>query len=140
MSISSTPRRLGALGRVALATEVAMTYARVRWLMRTHDLSETVSNLRSDERGVSALGDDAGFEVFRLVEASGRVLRLFPTDTRCLARSLVTLRVLARRGVHTRLIIGVRTVPEFGAHAWIELAGRALLEPGDTAQGRLLEL
>jgi hypothetical protein len=55
-------------------------------------------------------------------------------------RSLVLVRVLARRGIESRLIIGVRTQPQFGAHAWVEQAGHALLDPGDTAAGRLVEL
>src|SRR4051794_6633361 len=140
MSAASSPRRLGLFGRAALAAEVLVTYLRVRWLLKTRDLNETVSTLRALASGRPPSAPDAGFEIFRIVEVVGRVLRPLPTDTRCLARSLVTLRVLARRGVDTRLVIGVRTAPQFGAHAWIEHEGRALLEPGDTAQGRLLEL
>ena len=70
-----------------------------------------------------------------------RALVLTPGGTRCLMRSLVLLRLLARRGIgDAELIIAVQPGPAvLDAHAWVELDGRALLPPGDGHE-RLLVL
>jgi hypothetical protein len=41
--------------------------------------------------------------------------------------ALVLTRMLARRGIATTFVLGVRAQPQFAAHAWIELGGVALL-------------
>ena len=69
-----------------------------------------------------------------------RLLAHVPGDTRCLARSLVLTRLLAKRGIETKLVIGARTTPEFLAHAWVEYDGHPVLNPGDDSFGRLVEL
>ena len=68
------------------------------------------------------------------------VLRLLPTDSRCLVRSLVLTRLLARRDIPSTLIIGVTAAPEFKAHAWVEHAGRPLLPSYGPMFARLVEL
>jgi hypothetical protein len=68
----------------------------------------------------------------------GRVLRVLPTDTRCLITALVLIRILARRSIDGRLVIGVRSADGVTAHAWVECAGRPVLDPGD--HERLLEV
>jgi hypothetical protein len=70
----------------------------------------------------------------------GRLLWYMPGDTRCLVRSLVLTRLLARRGIQAKLVIGARTTPEFLAHAWVEHDGSPVLDPGDESFGRLVEL
>ena len=53
---------------------------------------------------------------------------IFPST--CLERSLVLWWLLARRGVASRLRIGVRKSGEkFEAHAWVERDGVAIGEP-----------
>jgi hypothetical protein len=69
-----------------------------------------------------------------------RTLDPLPGDTRCLVRSLVLVRLLARRGVPARLIIGVTRTGPFAAHAWVERDGRALLPSGGGHLARLTEL
>jgi hypothetical protein len=76
----------------------------------------------------------------RLGYAVVRTLRLLPTDSRCLMRSLVLTRLLARRGIAGTLVIGVRTGERFEAHAWVEHSGTPLLDPGDATFRRLVEL
>lgn len=50
---------------------------------------------------------------------------------RCLTRSLVLWRLLARRGIPSELHIGVRKeASELLAHAWVECAGRPVGEDG----------
>ncbi len=69
-----------------------------------------------------------------------RTLALLPGDTRCLARSFVLTRLLARRGIPATLVIGTRTTPSFAAHAWVEHAGRPVLPAGDGSFARIVEL
>lgn len=76
----------------------------------------------------------------RLGGAVTRTLRALPTDSRCLAQSLTLLEILARRGISGTLVIGARPRPEFSAHAWVEYKGAPLLEPGEYADQRLVEL
>jgi hypothetical protein len=74
----------------------------------------------------------------RLGRAVQRTLRLLPTDSRCLIRSLVLTRLLARRSIPNTLVIGVRKTGEFEAHAWIEHGGQPILPAGEYT--RLTEL
>jgi len=60
-----------------------------------------------------------------------RLLSVLPTDSRCLIRSLVLLALLERRGAGATLVVGVRTEPQFAAHAWVECQGEALLPMTD---------
>ncbi len=111
--------------------------------MYRHSLPETVGLLREEARKDMVDGGEAELEAgggWRYAMAVVKVLRLLPTDSRCLVRSLVLTTVLARRGADTTLVIGVTAAPEFSAHAWVEHRGEALLEPGPTGDGRLLEL
>jgi hypothetical protein len=47
--------------------------------------------------------------------------------------------MLARRGIDSTFVLGVRANPSFGAHAWVERNGVALL-PTTYAFTRLSEL
>jgi hypothetical protein len=62
-----------------------------------------------------------------------------PFDSRCLIRSLVLVRILARRRIASSLVLGVSTTPAFEAHAWVEHAGVALL-PTSARFQRLSEM
>ena len=74
----------------------------------------------------------------RLGRAVVKTLRLLPTDSRCLIRSLVLSRILSRRAIPHTLVIGVRNDPEFMAHAWVEHEGYPVLPAGNYT--RLTEL
>jgi hypothetical protein len=67
-------------------------------------------------------------------QAFGIALRNHLHAMNCLRRSLALHRLLARRGVASRLVIGVRrTEGGLEAHAWIESAGRVLGDRPDVA-------
>jgi hypothetical protein len=54
-----------------------------------------------------------------------------PYSPVCLTRSLVLQFMLERRGVSSRLRLGTKNAEGwFAAHAWVEVAGHALIEPG----------
>jgi hypothetical protein len=121
-----------------LAIEILVAYARVRWILFRHDLPQAVRVLRAHSSAAAAAPDRR--EAIRLTHAVVRVLRLLPTDSRCLVRSLVVLAVLAARGRAVELVIGVQPGESFAAHAWVELDGAPLLEAGVAGDGRLVEL
>lgn len=126
--------------KARLAIEIFMTYARVRWLLLRFDLPTVLADLRSDT-GSPPSGDAArlaSLTGIRIGNAVVRALRVLPTDSRCLMRSLVLTVLLVRRGIDSSLIIGVRPGAELQAHAWLEREEIPLL-PAGVEYDRLLE-
>jgi Transglutaminase-like superfamily len=136
----SYPERLSHGERVRLAVEILAAYAQARRALRRAPIEAAVATLRSQSPPPSEDATGSLEEARRLGRAVTRLLSYVPGDTRCLARSLVLTRLLARRGVQAKLVIGARTEPEFLAHAWVEHAGEPVLDPGDGSFGRLVEL
>jgi hypothetical protein len=118
--------RVGPLLRVRLAAEVIRTYAQVRWLMSRNDIVHVVTVLRAgtDDRLDAAVARRLATRLDRPV---GRTLAVLPADSRCLVRSLVVLRMMARRGARCELSIGARSGTQFEAHAWVEHDGEPVL-------------
>ena len=133
---------LGRRERVAFALEVLGVYVRVRWLLLRRGTAPAVGILRRgllnpDTSGSVSTRVSLGIRAGRAVV---RVLRLLPTDSRCLMRSLVLTRMLARRGVYAKVVIGVRPGPTFAAHAWVEVDGQPVLATDESEYHRLVEL
>jgi len=131
------------VAKARLAVEILAAYVRVRRQLASRSLPAAVETLRPRDRATIPLsGDDQAERIAgaRLGHAVGRTLAPLPGDNRCLVRSLVLTTLLARRGISSSLIVGVRSGPEFLAHAWVERKGVALLDPGGPEFGRLLEL
>ena len=129
-------------GKLALAVEVLGIYVRVRWLVLRRGAVPAVSALR-DGAEAQAVDDPDGTRVIRgrrFGRAVMRVLRLVPADSNCLMRSLVLTRLLARRGVYAKVVIGVRPEPNFAAHAWVEVDGQPMLPTGASNYDRLVEI
>ncbi len=135
------PSPLGPVPRVRLATEIVAAYLQARRELRRAPIASAVAALRtaSPLPPVAPATDTLG-EARRLGRIVARTLALMPGDTRCLARSLVLTRLLARRGIPAKLVIGARAAPDFLAHAWVEYDGKPVLAPGDESFGRLVEL
>jgi hypothetical protein len=132
---------LGARDRLGLAGEIALAYVQARRRLRSEPIATAVVKLRAEPSGTTAATPVPALErAARLGRAVVRMLSLLPGDTRCLVRSLVLTRLLARRGIPARLVIGARTTPAFLAHAWVECDGVAVLDPGDGSFVRLVEL
>jgi hypothetical protein len=132
--------RLGALSRARLAVEILTAYAQARRALRRAPIESAVASLRSLAPATAPASASSLHDARRLGRAVTRMLSHVPGDTRCLARSLVLTRLLARRGVPAKLVIGARTEPEFLAHAWVEHDGEPVLDPGDGSFARLTEL
>ena len=137
---SMRPRR--PMERVRLAREIVAAYMQARRELRRAPIESAVAALRSEEALPPPLTPEPHEleEARRLGWAVARTLKLMPGDTRCLARSLVLTRLLARRGIPAKLVIGARGGPGFLAHAWVECDGQPVLSPGDESFGRLVEL
>jgi hypothetical protein len=131
---------LGPRRRAALAAEIVAAYLRARRRLRREPIERVVAHLRADGPAPTRQPAEALPEAARLGRAVVRTLAFLPGDTRCLRRSLVLTRLLARRGIPGRLVIGARTRPAFLAHAWVELDGVPVLATDDAAFGRLVEL
>lgn len=141
--LSGEFRSLPLPAKASLAAEIVVAYAIVRRELGRQDLRQTVEAIRSPRRKPRApVLPDAVHEGARLGAAVVRTLEAMPVDSRCLMRSLVLLRVLARRGVMGSLVIAVRPeeLLKLAAHAWVEVDGRPLLAPAGPGHGRLVTL
>jgi hypothetical protein len=133
--------RLTGVERARLVVEIVVTYAGVRLRLRRSDLPAVLAALRvPSRRAARAWPLPLARDERRLAAAAVRVLRVLPSDARCLARSLVVLAMLARRGTATTLVIATRPEPAFMAHAWVEHAGRPILPTEGFGDVRLVEL
>jgi len=126
--------------RARLAVEILASYLQAQRALRRAPIESVIARLRSRSPAAAPVAPGSLEEARRLGRAVSRLLRYVPGDTRCLARSLVLTRLLARRGIEAKLVIGARTTPDFLAHAWVEHAGDPVLDPGDGSFGRLVEL
>jgi hypothetical protein len=136
----SRGERLSQTERIRLAAEIVAAYAQARRALRRAPIATVVAGRRSEPSHSIPPTTDTLEEARRLGRAVTRTLTIVPGDTRCLARSLVLTRLLARRGIPAKLVIGTRPAPDFLAHAWVEHAGDPVLSPGDGSFGRLVEL
>jgi Transglutaminase-like superfamily len=62
-----------------------------------------------------------------IVDAFAVAAMFYWKPVRCLQRSVCLVRMLRRRDVCARLVIGYRPAPFF-SHAWIEIAGRVVAD------------
>jgi hypothetical protein len=128
----SPERPLSLPAKARLAAEVVASYVRVRRMVGG-DIRDAVATLRDGaplDRSTGRPPEAALAQSRRLARAVMLTLRLVPGDTRCLSQSLVLTRMLARRGIGSRLVIGVRPAERFAAHAWVEHGSVPLLPPG----------
>jgi hypothetical protein len=108
--------------------------------MRTRDIRHALAVLRAGASEPERLDPSTSVQAHRLGRAVRRTLRLVPLDSRCLVQSLTLTALLAKRGIGSTLVIGVRPGEKFGAHSWVELHGRALLPTGGEEFERLVDL
>jgi hypothetical protein len=139
--VAQRDRRLNAAQRARLALEILGTYVTVRRTMHGRSLPETVAALRLGA-GDGAEGDAASLALANhLAWATVRTITLLPGDSRCLMRSLVLTRMLARRGLGSTFVLAAPPPrPGFEAHAWVEFAGEPVLLPGGPEHQTLVRL
>ena len=135
------PERLTRPMKAKLVVEILLGYGRARWALARHPLPKALELLRRPGRRRNARsGDEAilvggycGWLVMRTLDR-------LPTDDRCLMRSLVLTWMLARRGLASQFVIGVRPGASVPGHAWVERDGLALLPPERDSFTRLVTL
>jgi hypothetical protein len=133
------PGALTLIEKLTLGGEILVAYAPALRRIRRSDVRGMTAWARDCRASpASPPADDARRTAIRLGRIVRRVLALLPTDSRCLVTSLVLARLLTRRSVDHALVIGVLPGQSFGAHAWVEHAGRPVLPAGRFE--RLLEL
>ena len=132
--------RLSAMEKVSLAREIVATYRFTRGLLSSAPFPTAVAELRRLRPPAETSHEDraALLTASRIAFAVVRVLKLVPARTACLTQSIVLLAMLERRGIDSRLVIGVKATGDFGAHAWIEVNGVAVLPSADFGEGRLV--
>lgn len=135
-------RRWSLAERASLAKEITLTYVWARRQINRTSVDRATALARGGRDAVRRTDrDGVEYQVaLRLGRIVERRLSHLPGDTRCLTRSVVLVRMLARRGIDARLVIGAHAQPEFTAHAWVELDGHPLLNPLDYQSGRLTEI
>jgi transglutaminase-like putative cysteine protease len=131
------PGRLSPLGKARLGAEILAAYFPLLRLVRRNDLRAMVAQARAVDRAVAMPGDPHDVAA-RLGGIVSWTLKILPTDDRCLIQSLVLVRLLARRSIAVRVVIGVRGGDTFAAHAWVEHDGVPVLPAGRFE--RLMEL
>lgn len=136
-ALSDASQRLGPGGRALVVLEILAEYASVWWGLRRNGLRATLAAVARPPEGDDPREHVVGVRMGRAVD---RTLAALPSDSRCLIRAVVLARILGRRGVGSRVVLGVKAGPDFTAHAWVEHCGLPLLAPGDFAHGRLTEL
>ncbi|HWT92002.1 MAG TPA: lasso peptide biosynthesis B2 protein [Solirubrobacteraceae bacterium] len=119
--------------RIRLVIEIVVSYVQLLWLLRREDLPTMVGRAREARTVLTPPADDAAAlaAVARLGRVADRVVGVLPKDGRCLITSLVVIRVLARRSLDAKVVIGVRNEDGFAAHAWVEYEGHPLFPPGN---------
>src|SRR5690349_16159070 len=113
------------LHRLRLIAEIWALYLPLLWRLRRRGINHVLPAARSTRGARIEVPAAERQEVaVRLGSIVGHVLDWVPFDNRCLIRSVVLVRVLARRSIDdATLVIGVKTAGGFGAHAWVEREG-----------------
>lgn len=133
-----TLRRLTPGAKIALVIEILSAYASMWRALGNPDVLGLARKSR-DVRAGARRDDPLEHQVARrLGKIVGKVLGVLPTDSRCLIRSLVLVRILSRRAIPSTLVIGVRKESKFEAHAWVEHEGEPILPAGPYT--RLMEM
>jgi hypothetical protein len=135
--LPATDQPIPAFTKARLVSEILATYVQARVVLKRHGLPGALERLRQAPATCDLSPVTSGRRLGRVVT---RTLSPLPADTRCLMRSLVLTRVLARRGIESRLVIGVHPGERFAAHAWLEHDGAALLPTGGADFDELVTL
>jgi len=89
-----------------------------------------LGNLRTDVD--SELADAPGFEeAQRIGYAVIRATGWLPWHPTCLRQAIAAQRMLRRRGISSRLQLGLRRATRSEAHAWVTVHGRPVIGHGD---------
>jgi hypothetical protein len=106
--------------QLRLGAEIVWTAVRVRRLVRTNDLPAVVARCRENEH--RSVATPARSELVCVGRTVRKIVGLLPGNSSPLVSSLVLIAVLARRGVDTSLVIGMRGGEQVAPTAWVEIS------------------
>lgn len=92
-----------------------------------------VRRLTVPERAATGLSPALLQLADRVGRATERAGRWAPWSPRCLERALTAALLLRVRAIPCRLVLGVKAGEAFGAHAWLEVHGRAVVGRAEQA-------
>jgi hypothetical protein len=104
----------------------------IQWSLRRHTLHAVIERTRSIEPGSARATEHRSIQA--LVSASSASALFLRTHDRCLVRGIALHARCRKRGLATKLVIGVVAHP-FTAHCWVQLGGTVLA--GGFEQARL---
>lgn len=118
--------------------EAAVTLLLARVAVRVVPAARVFGWARRPPRQVRRFAaDEIGWVLWAIDAATAK----FRTETLCLPRALATHAMLRRRGITSRVCLGVaRQQDKLAAHAWVEVGDdRTVASPGSGAFTRLAE-
>lgn len=107
---------------------------RMAWLLRQRTLHDVVGKVRRCGRAISPIGGDQHRSLEALVSAAAVTAFFLRSHDRCLVRGLAFHSSCRKRGLNTKLVLGVIAHP-FTAHCWVQLGEVVLV--GGCEQARL---
>ncbi len=138
-SVIESPQFKGLL-HPSVIRDVFLTVAAMHWQLRTRPLKNILEGLHQYRciRTSPSSTEEAEIEqhVGEYAAAFIRVRPYVPIETRCLIDSLSLVRFLAKRGLHSYLVMGMASDP-FSAHAWVQRGSLALNETVGTAHAHV---
>ena len=116
-----------------LLVEAWLTLAWVDLVIRFSAYERWRNWLDSDEKSTKARQKEV--DIASLISLSERVARHHLYAMNCLRRTLAQKKILARRGVFSRIHIGVKKGGSgFEAHSWLSYRGRVLNDSPDVIE------
>lgn len=98
------------------------------WELLRYDIILRFCGFAKLHRGLARRAiKDTGFPECEaaVIEAVAVASCFYPRHVRCLQRSVVSARLLRRRGANADVVIGYRSAPFF-SHAWVEVNGKVV--------------
>jgi hypothetical protein len=110
-----------------LAAEAGIQLTRASLELRLRRSSRLTSLLGTLEDVDHPVDETELHEALRVGRTVARVAGRLPGAPTCLPRALATQRMLRRRGIASRLHLGVTNSAEERAHAWVTVDGQAVV-------------
>jgi hypothetical protein len=107
---------------------------RIAWLLRRRPLHEVVERVRRSKPASGSTPRDEDRSIRALVSAAAVTAFLLRSHNRCLVRGLAFHSSCRKKGLDTKLVLGVIAHP-FTAHCWVQLGTAVLV--GGYEQARL---
>jgi hypothetical protein len=106
---------------------------------RRATLFNKVDNLAMGPQSRRQLRSHCG-EVASLIKAANIASLLYPGGQKCLDQAYTLSRLLASRGIHHNLCVGVTKIPPLAFHAWTQINGDVLSDDQEHIERRYVRM